>query len=266
MKKTLLSILWISIAVALAAGLFFARKYYNEKPCTKLNIKIDYDQGEKKTDVFLTYEDIRKFIRHSFDSIVGRPMGSISVEELEHKAEKIPYVLEADAFKSINGEVTLNIRQRRAIVLVIDQENKKYYIDETGEVIPPRPGFPADILVCNGNIPHYKFYGENQNAAFKDSIMQHSILGDIYTLARKLDANPFLHQEITQLYVTPKGEFYMVPLVGRHKILLGSIDNVDEKLENLEEFYKQAKKFDAWGKYKIINLKYKNQIVCTKYY
>jgi len=265
MKKVLINILWIVLAAAIVAGLFFTRHYYNQRPCTKVNINIDYTQDGKKSDVFLTYDDIHKFIHHSFDSLKGRPLGTINVEELENKTEEIPYVLEADAFKSINGEVNLNIRQRRAIVMIIDEAGKKYYIDESGDIIPPRPGYPANILVCNGNIPAFNFYGANNTKAFKDSVMQNSVLGAIYRLARKIDANDFFRKEITQIYVDNKGEFFMVPLVGRHKIVFGSIDNADEKLEKLEEFYRQARKFDAWGKYKTINLKYKDQIVCTKY-
>jgi len=69
----------------------------------------------------LTYDDVRKFISHRFDSLKGKPMGEINIEELELKTEEIPYVLEADAYKSINGEVTLKIKQRRAIILVIDE-------------------------------------------------------------------------------------------------------------------------------------------------
>ncbi len=264
MKRILVILIWSISVIAIAAGLFFARKHYAEKPCTAVNININYNQEGHKTDVFLTYDDVRKFIHHRFDSILGKPMGEINIEELELKTEEIPYVLEADAFKSINGEVNLNIKQRRAIVLVIDRSGAKYYIDEVGGVIPARPGFPANVLVCNGNIPAYKFYGKNNSPSYKDSIINNTILGDVYQLAKSIDADAFLQKEIVQLYVNNQNEFEMVPLVGRHKIIFGTADDYDLKFEKLIAFYKQAKNFDAWGKYKTVNLKYKEQIVCTK--
>ena len=264
MKKILNIILWSVSILAIAAGMFFAHKHYQEKPCKVVNIKINYDSQGAKSDVFLTYDDVRKFINHRFDSLKGKPMGEINIEELELKTEEIPYVLEADAYKSINGEVTLKIKQRRAIVLVIDESGSKYYIDEVGGIIPVRPGYPADVLVCNGNIPAFNFYGNNNTKEYKDSIVQNTILGDVYKIAKLIDKDDFFKKEIAQMYVNQKNEFEMIPLVGRHKIVFGTAEDGPEKLEKLMAFYKQAKAHNAWGKYKIVNLKYKEQIVCTK--
>jgi len=244
--------------------LVFARFYYNNKACDKLTINIDYDSQGAKSDVFLTYEDVRQFISNQFDSIEGQPMSLINIELLELKTKEIPYVLTADAYKSISGEVVLNIKQRRAIILVIDQSGFAYYIDESGDIIPKRMGFPADVLVCNGRIPAFKFYGKNDNKTFKDSIMMNTILGDIYKVAKAIDADAFLKKEIAQLYVNRKSEFEMIPLVGRHRIVFGTAENISQKFDNLLLFYQKAKDYDAWGKYKTVNLKYKDQLVCTK--
>ena len=264
MKKTIGIIIWALAILSIVAGLFFTNKHYQEKPCTKVNIKINYHSNGEKSDVFLTYDDVRSFIRNRFDSLEGRPMGEINIEELEIKTEEIPYVLDADAYKSINGEVNLNIKQRRAIVLVIDTKGEKYYIDEAGGIIPIRTGFPADVLICNGNIPAYEFYGTHNTKAYKDSIIQNTILGDIYTLAKEINRDEFFNKEIAQLYINTKQEFIMIPLVGQHKIIFGTIENRSDKFEKLKAFYLQAREHNAWGKYKTLNLKYKDQIVCTK--
>jgi len=133
-----------------------------------------------------------------------------------------------------------------------------------GGIIPVRPGYPADVLVCNGNIPSFNFYGNNNTKEYKDSIVQHSILGEIFDIAKLIDADDFFRKEIVQLYVNRKNEFEMIPLVGRDKIIFGTAEDGPEKLEKLMAFYEQAKAHNAWGKYKIVNLKYKEQIVCTK--
>jgi len=39
---------------------------------------------------------------------------------------------------------------------------------------------------------------------------------------------------------------------------------LEEKFENLKLFYSEGVKQTGWRKYKEINLKYKNQIVCVK--
>jgi len=264
MKKIIGILIWALAIPGIGIVFFLTNKHYQDKPCTNVNIKINYHSNGEKSDVFLTYDDVRSFIQNRFDSLKGRPMGEINIEELEVKTEEIPYVLDADAYKSINGEINLNIKQRRAIVLVIDSKGEKYYIDEEGSFIPTRIGFPADVLVCNGNIPAYEFYGTHNSQAYKDSIIQNTILADIYSIAKEINRDNFLKKEISQLYVNTKQEFIMIPLVGKHQIVFGTAANQSEKFEKLKAFYHQAHKYNAWGKYKTINLKYKDQIVCTK--
>ena len=255
MKKTLGIIVWSVSIILIVAAMVFARMHYEDSKCKKVIINIDYESQGDKSDVFLTYNDVRQFIVHRFDSIEGRSMKDVDIEQLELKTKEIPYVLNADAFKSINGEVVLNIKQRRAIVLVIDNSGASYYIDESGEIIPKRRGFPANVLVCNGNIPSFSFYGNNDNRAYKDSIVANSVLSDIYNIALAIDKDELLHKEIVQLYVNSKNEFEMVPLVGRHKIIFGSSEDIPQKFEKLVLFYSKAKDYNAWGKYKIIDLK-----------
>ena len=52
--------------------------------------------------------------------------------------------------------------------------------------------------------------------------------------------------------------------LGEHKIHFGLLTRVNEKLDNLYQFYQQAMPLKGWQTYSDISLKYKNQIVCTK--
>ena len=56
----------------------------------------------------------------------------------------------------------------------------------------------------------------------------------------------------------------MVPRIGPHIIILGSIDNYEAKFEKLWLFYTEGLKNVGWNQYLKINLKYKDQIVCSK--
>ena len=47
-------------------------------------------------------------------------------------------------------------------------------------------------------------------------------------------------------------------------ILLGTLDDMNEKLENLRLFLREGIVLKGWNVYKEINLKFKNQIVCVK--
>ena len=47
-------------------------------------------------------------------------------------------------------------------------------------------------------------------------------------------------------------------------ILLGSVELLEKKMEKLMLFYTKGVSQTGWNNYQLINLKYKNQIVCVK--
>jgi cell division protein FtsQ len=70
---------------------------------------------------------------------------------------------------------------------------------------------------------------------------------------------------IQQIYVNTKKEIELYATIGNHKIVFGNSEDIPEKFNKLKMFYKEGlNSIDAWNKYSIVNLKYKNQVVCTK--
>ena len=59
-------------------------------------------------------------------------------------------------------------------------------------------------------------------------------------------------------------EFELVPEFGSHIIVLGDLSDLDKKLRKLNAFYQQALLEEGLNKYKTINLKFDNQVVCVK--
>jgi cell division protein FtsQ len=57
----------------------------------------------------------------------------------------------------------------------------------------------------------------------------------------------------------------IIPRAGDHTILVGELDGTEtRRLENLRLFYDRAMWYEGWDEYRYINIKYGNQIVCTK--
>ena len=86
----------------------------------------------------------------------------------------------------------------------------------------------------------------------------------VFYLYSKIANNNFLNSQIGQIYVNSKGEYDLVPLLGEHLVKLGPLENIDEKLINLEAYYRKNLTIPDWDKYRTINLTYRDQIVCTK--
>jgi cell division protein FtsQ len=64
--------------------------------------------------------------------------------------------------------------------------------------------------------------------------------------------------------VSSNGDIMMTPLIGDQVIILGTARKLDDKLNRLRIFYKEAIPHEGWRKYSTINLKYSGQIVCKK--
>ena len=86
----------------------------------------------------------------------------------------------------------------------------------------------------------------------------------LFNFAKYINNDKFWKAQISQVYVVDQNNIELIPRVGPHTILLGSLDDYELKMEKLKLFYEQALTEEGWNKYKQINLKYRNQIVCTK--
>ena len=100
--------------------------------------------------------------------------------------------------------------------------------------------------------------------AVADSIYYDSLLTNLYRLAMYITHDKFLKAQIDQIYVNESGEFELVPRVGNQLIILGSADDLEAKFKKLFAFYKYGLNKIGWNKYNTINLKYKNQVLCSK--
>jgi cell division protein FtsQ len=59
-------------------------------------------------------------------------------------------------------------------------------------------------------------------------------------------------------------ELELIPRVGNHRVLLGDTIDLQDKFRRLMIFYKEGLSKTGWNNYSVINLKFRNQVVCTK--
>jgi cell division protein FtsQ len=81
---------------------------------------------------------------------------------------------------------------------------------------------------------------------------------------RLIQRDKFLMALTEQLYVTIDKEIELIPKAGPTSILLGNADMAENKLSRLKVFYRKGLPAAGWDTYSALNLKYKDQIICTK--
>jgi cell division protein FtsQ len=52
--------------------------------------------------------------------------------------------------------------------------------------------------------------------------------------------------------------------MGDHVIEIGTIRQLDEKLENVKTFYRKGLNTVGWNKYSRLNIKISDKVICTK--
>ena len=60
------------------------------------------------------------------------------------------------------------------------------------------------------------------------------------------------------------GDVVMIPKVGDLRNVVGKVDDWEGRLEKLMSFLKDGITKKGWNRYKEINLKFDNQVVCVR--
>jgi cell division protein FtsQ len=168
---------------------------------------------------------------------------------------------------TMEGNVNINVIQRQPVLRIFNDHGESFYLDGTGQLLPLNPDFTTRTMIANGHIPEP--YSKTANylqdsVKMADSLKFNSVMINLYKLSTFIVKDTFLNALIEQVYVQKSGEFELIPRIGNHIILLGTTDNMKEKFDNLLVFYKLGLSKTGWSRYNLINIKYKNQVICSK--
>jgi len=241
LKKIGYILLWLLLLGYLIIVFNFVSRKESNVLCR--NIKVTVEDSQKNG--FVKRSDIHRLIKRSNIKVIGVSRDSINKEKLEEIIQKNPSVKNAEVYSTLTGDLRVEVDQRTPILRVFNG-NRGYYIDEEGEIMPLSTNYTSRILVASGNIS------------------RKLALNELVELVRFIRRDDFWHSQIDQIYINSQKECILIPRVGDQKILFGSIENFQRKFAKLQALYRDGFGKVGWNRYKTINLKYKNQVVCTK--
>ena len=217
-----------------------------------INVNINESNGM----LFLSKEDVIRLLRDAQVNVnESRPMNEVNFEKLEKVIENNPYVENAEMFADASENITINVRQRTPIIRVINNEGVSYYIDESSRKMPLSGKFTARVPVATGNI-----FSTPENENEIDSVTEEKL----FRLAGYIKSDSFLTSLTEQIVVDNQKEFSLIPRIGNHSIRIGDTDNLKEKFDKLKIFYRDGLNHGGWNDYSEVNLKYENEVYCTK--
>jgi cell division protein FtsQ len=257
MKKLLNILIFIPVLYIIIIPIYIV-KITNSKPCEGIVIDIkdssDYHFVSEKQLLNLAYGNS--------GNILGKPVKEIPVSDIESRINVLKELKVAEAYITIDGTVHIYADQRNPVMRVMPGNGGDFFVDEDGIVVRRRNLYTPRLHIVGGNI---NINSEMLNGvSVLDTSIKNSILKDIYHLVNYINDDKFWSAQIDQIYVDSNDEIDLIPRVGNQLVHLGTADNYEGKLRNLEAFYDKVLPEVGWNKYSIINLEFKDQIVCKR--
>ena len=240
LKKGLTYTLYVIAFVAIGALMSFADARHNHKTISGLNISVvDFD-----TLKFVNEEVITNLVRSTYDSLEHKSKNNIDISLLEKKIQKLSSVANAEVYVDIDNNLSVNVEQRKPIGRII---SSKYncYLDENGNKMPLSKLYTAKVILIDGEVTKKN-------------------LNEIYTLITYIRNDEILNEQLVSIYVNKKNEYTFRTRKGNQVIEFGKAEDIKQKFDKLLIYYRKTVSDFGWKRYSKINLKFTNQVVCTK--
>jgi cell division protein FtsQ len=224
----------------LVVGFLFAfSKYRNDyRKVTEPNIQF---LGENT--LFITEEAVSKLLIQNQDHVAGQSKDIIDLNELETALKSNPMIKKAEVFMSVNGELSVEIKQKQPIARV--HTNASYYIDDEGLYMPLSSNFAARVPLVTGNI-------------------KKNNLETVFQFAKAVNEDEFLKKHVIEIHQNDDETIDFKIRKSNFRVHLGTLKKLNKKINNFKAFYQKALKDNILNKYKLVNLKFDKQVICTK--
>lgn len=246
---------WGSTAVLALVLLGFANVDRNDARCWKFDVEVEHLSGL----YFIDEAFVREQIHNMGQPVVGSLMDSLDITDMRSRIMQLPSVKEATVYKTVDGCVKVKVRQRSPLFRVITKNHGSYYVDNEGGRMPLSNQYTARVPVITGNI-------DVPFASAESTEREKELIQSCFDLIKYFEGNSFWSSQAEHFVVDANGDFVMIPRVGRAEIIIGDETELDSKLRRLKAFMKEMSHKNNLNKYKRINVKYRDQVVCERFY
>ena len=193
---------------------------------------------------FIRPETVNKLLIENKSHVSAIGKDGIDLNKLEKLVGSHNLVEKSEVFVSIDGVLKAVVEQKAPVARVFD-EGGSFYIDYDGNRMPLSPIYAARVPLVSGEID-----GEKE--------------AELKELFRIIHDDEFLKKNIIGIAVLPNGGLTMMNRNFDYEIDFGKPINVETKFKNYKAFFQKAVLDSSLYKYKKINLKFTQQVVCTK--
>ena len=239
LKKVLKYLL--SLLIVVGIGFLYSFSFAKNEQKKVSEIIVEFEEGENH---FLSHSMVNKLLIQNKETVKNQAKSVIDLYGLENKVFKNPYVEKACVFLTIDGTLKSIVKQRTPVARII-LKNDSYYVDKQGVKVPLSDNYSARVILISG-------------------IDEEDGVKEILPLLAVISEDDFLKKEIVGIKKSEVDEYQFTMRSGNYKIDFGKLTGLDMKFRKLKAFYNKTFLDKTINKYKTINVKYHNQVVCTK--
>jgi|MDTG01.3.fsa_nt_gb cell division protein FtsQ len=238
--KKVLKYIGFLLLVGLLVFLYFFSLKRNRSKIVK-EVVVEFSAGDNN---FLTHSMVNKLLIQNDSSVKNQAKSVIDLYKLEKTVSENAYVENAAVFLTIDGSLKSIVKQRVPIARIIHAKGS-YYIDKQGVKIPLSKNYSARVMLISG-------------------VETDKDINDLLPLISYILEDNFLRKEVVGIKKFVDDEYQFSVRSGNYKIDFGKLIQIDVKFKKLKAFYNKSFEDQSIQNYKMINVKYHNQVVCTK--
>ena len=208
---------------------------------------------------FVTAKKIKQYLSQDFGKLVGMPIDSIDTYKIEKFLDSKTAILKSNVYKTSKGTLNIMVTQRKP-VLRFQTSSYGFYCDADGYLLPLEPDYSMDVPVIDGNIP---LDMEDCMKGTAEDPQDRRWLEDMLKLSGHISGSVW-KERIAQVHCQESGELVIVPREGGEIFLFGLPENMEEKLEKMQMYYERIVAEKGKEAYKVVDVRFKDQIVCKK--
>lgn len=229
------------LAVAIAAGVLWARGKSDDELCTRVDIEVINADSTS----FVTPQGVLSDLKNQGIKLEGKRMADINASDIEKKLRLSPYLENADLVKCQEGRVLIRVSQLVPVMRVFDGE-KSYYVNRFGKRMDANIYYHSDVPVVQGHFS--RSFPETRLLPLLDYVESDTLLRSLVTMYCVRDTNNIL----------------IVPEFSGHVVNIGNVNGLDNKFAKLKLFYREVLPKKGWNTYDTISVKWNHQIVATR--
>ncbi|MBF2709403.1 cell division protein FtsQ/DivIB [Flavobacterium soyangense] len=193
---------------------------------------------------FVDQETVNKLLIENSKDAKSIGKDKLDLNRLEKRLNAQEMIEKSEVFVSIDGVLKAVVKQKTPIARVFDGNNS-FYIDYKGNIMPLSANFSARVPLVSGEI-------NKKNSE------------ELAELFRIIYDDAFLKKNIIGVQIMPSGSLKMLNRNYNYQIDFGGTVRMKAKFNNYKAFFQKAVLDSSLYKYKTIDLRFAQQVVCTK--